>query len=543
MFPFDIEKVQQCLFREIEYREKKQKELDTLNRNIKIMGRILEYKGKQNVGSILKDTGFTKVKRFFHKKNTTKRFDMHELGFDIAYFSNRIKNLSEQQRQEFYQVVFGTINHSVRQNFIRDIETYKKLAMKYNPSTIDVWNKRKYLINITTSLSMMFDSYHKLQQKQVTLRQELSNQPMIGQLKRLSKKLELSNQNKLTEKDTVILTSLLTSKKKEKKKMMNFIKKYNAEWEKKQKEKKETLKTIKSLEVKNRTISKQNIILVREESLPNFTIELVEEEPKENEYVSSLLELLKLEPNLDTMQEYLPTIEFQDYYMIKNELLDKVEQEIVSIKQLKKQATEDEISYFTEELTTMQTILNQLIEYFDEYEKEEQEELQEQMIEKQNQLLYVTNASGISYFMKDIKNELEKDQIPYLLKAIQRVKQGMNDFDTRKLNKFKEGKGFLGADDVFEAKAGQVRVLFQYLGGNKVAILMYFNKKSNRTTSLLHEMMKERITNCQEQVEYFRKKVVDGTFDEQVLDMARKEEECIMHYLETKDKTLRKKYL
>lgn len=542
MKPVTYDDIIELVRQELNIRMGKQQELEEYNKKIKLLSHVLEYKGKVEASRFLKKDKLPCLKRLFYPKTEIKGKDIQQLSIDISHFSNRIKNLTDHQRTIFYETIFGKISKKVQINFIRDITEYKKLSMKKNPTTLDFVQLTKYFINLTTSLSMMFEVYSKYQAKRQKLQEELSVFPKIIDLKRILRKLEKLDTYYLTEKDKKVLLSLVNGKKKAKTLLETFIKTHNENWKLEQEKKKETLQKIKSLEVKNRSIRSDNIVLVKESKID--TDVLVETSlEKENAYVTSLLELLRVEPKLENLTSFLPTIEFQDYYLIRDELLEKVEEEYHLLHQAKRNIKEEEeLDYITEEIDKIKSIYDYLCQYFKMYEKEEKKELEKHNEEISNKLIFLVNSNGIPYFIKDIKNDLEREQIPYLLKAMKRMKQGVLDFDTRKLNKFKSGKGYLGADDVFEAKAGQVRILFQYLGEHKIGVLMYFNKKSNRTTLRLHEMMRERITNCQAQVEWLRGEIETGTLEYSIFTNARKEEQNLIYYLLEQDKSLKKKY-
>lgn len=526
---------------EIEKKEKKQLLLDEVNKKLKLLGRVLNYKGNHDVSKYFRNDGFTKVERFLHKKPKARIHDIYEWTYDISYFTKRIKNMPVQQRNLFYQYAFGNVSTKVPEHFIRDVTEYTKLASKNNTNTLENLMKIKYFIRITTSLSMMFHSYYKLQAKQKELQQELVEPTTLGELKRLVKKLEHAEQCYFTEKDKRILLSFNFRHKKILKQLETFFNQHNNEWLHSQEKKKEILSKIKKLEVNHHTVQKDNIVLVTEDVPFDEIIPVEYEEEQENVYVTNLFQLLKLEPNLESLESYLPTIEFKDYYLLRDGLLEKVEEEIQELKQAKKETNDvEEQGYLEEELLHLHQMIEYLKQYFHDQETEKQLETNDTALE--NEIIYLLQPSGVPFIIKDMKNQLEKEQIPYFIKALNRIKQGTDDFDSRKLNKFKDGKGYFGANDVFEAKAGQIRILFQYLGDHKIAVFMYFNKKSNHTTTLLREMMKERITHCEEQVETLREEIANNTLNPIILEQSYQIEQDLLEKLELQDKKGKKNY-
>lgn len=526
---------------EIEKKEKKQLLLDEVNKKLKLLGRVLNYKGNHDVSKYFRNDGLTKVERFLHKKPKARIYDIYEWTYDISYFTKRIKNMPVQQRNLFYQYAFGNVSTKVPEHFIRDVTEYTKLASKNNTNTHENLMKIKYFIRITTSLSMMFHSYYKLQAKQKELQQELVEPTTLGELKRLVKKLEHAEQCYFTEKDKRILLSFNFRHKKILKQLETFFNQHNNEWLHNQEKKKEILSKIKKLEVNHHTVQKDNIVLVTEDVPFDEIIPVEYEEEQENVYVTNLFQLLKLEPNLESLESYLPTIEFKDYYLLRDGLLEKVEEEIQELKQAKKETNDvEEQCYLEEELLHLHQMIEYLKQYFYDQETEKQLETNGTVLE--NEIIYLLQPSGVPFLIKDMKNQLEKEQIPYFIKALNRIKQGTVDFDSRKLNKFKDGKGYFGANDVFEAKAGQIRILFQYLGDHKIAVFMYFNKKSNHTTTLLREMMKERIIHCEDQVETLREEIANNTLNPIILEQSYQIEQDLLEKLELQDKKGTKNY-
>lgn len=532
------------LRREIEEKEKKQALLDEVNKKLKLLDRVLNYKGKQNVSKYFQNVGITRFERFFHKKPKVCMGDMYGWTYDIVFFAKRIKNMSPQQRTLFYQYTFGNISTKVQDRFVRDVTEFKKLAGKSNLSKQENLMLTKSLINITTSLSMMFHSYYKLQDKQKELQNEITKTTTLSDLKRLLQKLEYVQYYYFTEKDKRILLALESCHKKRLKQLEIFCNQHNHEWKQQQEEKKKILSEIKKIEVSRHIVSKnanKMVTLVKEDTQFDKVIPVELQKEKENVYVTSLFQLLKLEANLESLESYLPTVEFKDYYLLRDGLLRKVEEEIEELNKIKKDVSNvEERSYLEEEVLRLRHLFESLEQYFQKQEIEQQELPNETIFE--NEIIYLLQPSGIPYIMKDIKNQLEKEQIPYFIKALNRIKQGTVDFDIRKLNKFKEGKGYFGASDVFEAKAGQIRILFQYLGDHKVAVLMYFIKKDNHTTVLLREMMKERIANCEEQVQTLRKKITNHTLDSTILKQSYETEQELLEMFATKDKKVKKNY-
>lgn len=525
----------------IEKKEKKQLLLDEVNKKLKLLSRVLNYKGNHDVSKYFRNDGLTKLERFFRKKPKARINDIYEWTFDIVFFARRIKNMPPQQRTLFYQYAFGNIPAKVQDHFIHDVTEYKKIAGKIDTNIQENFMKTKYFINITTSLSMMFQSYYKLQDKQKKLQKELTEHATLGELKRLLQKLEHGECCYFTEKDKRILLSLESCHKKRLKQLENFCNQYNNEWIKKQEEKKKILSKIKKMEVNHHMIPKDAVVFVKEDVQFDEKVPVEFEEEKENVYVTNLFQLLKLVSKLESLESYLPTMEFKDYYLLRDGLLKRVEEEMEELNQMKKEISDvEERSYLEEELLRLRYLSEYLKQYFHEQEKEKQVLPNETMLG--NEIIYLLQPSGVPYIVKDVKNQLEKEQIPYFIKALDRIKQGTVDFDIRKLNKFKDGKGYFGANDVFEAKAGQIRILFQYLGDHKVAVLMYFNKKDNHTTILLREMMKERITNCEEQVQTLRKEIANKTLNSTILDHSYKTEQELLETFAMQDKRLKKNY-
>lgn len=544
-----IKKICGCIELEIVKRNKKECELEELNKDLKLLSTVLEYKKKERLSKLFETDKVSLLQKFFKKKYNVKASDLSDLAKDVTYFSTRITNLTDEQRKRFYEILFGKKSDKVQEDFIHDVKRLRLYKMNQisGYTNLETYKAMKYAISVITSLSMMFEEYYRLQKKQSKLRTELLSIPLKGELKRVTKKLQCLENCYFTEKDIQVIKSISTLSGRKKRQMETFIIKHNNNWKKEQEQKKQLLDQIKRLEIKNSNIMNKNITLIKEE---NFEIEECDcnktdevEKLEENEYVKSLVQLLLSEPNLDTIKPLLPTIEFKDYYIIQSELLEKINEQIEILKSEKKNTGDDfEQEFISSEIERIKIIYKFIKNYFQTYEKEAEIDFSENIIQQENELIYLTNQNGTPYLIKDVITNLTKEQIPHFMKAISYIKKGNISFNQTKLNKFSSAKGFLGASDVFEAKEKQVRIIFQYLGDHKIAILMYFNKQSNKTTSLLREIIKNRVLNCKDQVEYLRNQIENGYLDNLILEHSKKQENELLSYIMEQDKTFKKKY-
>lgn len=535
---------------ETEKRNKKECELEELNKKIKLLSTVLEYKKKERLSKIFKDDKASFMSKKFKRKYNVKISDLIDLRKDVIYFSARITNLSDEQGKKFYKILFGKNGEKIQKAFMRDVQQFQSYKTKPISSylNLETYKIMKHTINVAATLSIMFEEYYKLLKKQSKLQNELLNIPLKGELKRLIKKIECLEMCYFSEKDIQTIRSISTISTRQKKQLETFIIEHNNNWKKDQQQKKLLVEQIKKLEVKKSDIINENITLIREE---NFKIEECDsnktkniEKLKENDYVNSLVQLLLSEQNLDTIKHLLPTREFKDYYNIQKELIENIDKQIELLKS-ERRNTEDSLEQelISSEIDRIKIIYKFIKDYFKIHEKETESNFSGTVIERENELIYLFHQNGASYLIQDLSDNLSKEQIPHFMKALSYIKKGNISFNQTKLNKFSAAKGFFGASDIFEAKEKQVRIIFQYLGDHKIGILMYFNKDSNETTIKQREAIKNRVLNCKDQVEYLRNKIGNKCLDSQILEYYQGLEKDILSYIGELDVNFKKNRL
>ena len=120
------------------------------------------------------------------------------------------------------------------------------------------------------------------------------------------------------------------------------------------------------------------------------------------------------------------------------------------------------------------------------YQKEGKQVLVEDLDLKKNHLFFVEKASGVPYFMSDIKrSDFTKERLVAVKKLLLQVENNTYPRDEVHFRKIANNHKINRFFPIYELKEYQTRILFTYLGKGNIAILMAFCKKTDNSFSIL----------------------------------------------------------
>ena len=257
------------------------------------------------------------------------------------------------------------------------------------------------------------------------------------------------------------------------------------------------------------------VLKSEEKVLDNISEEYVEDVIYEQDKETYWYHLTHLE-SLEQVSKVLPQHDYSNYREVMKYLLERLDQEIQEYIEMSEAMEDEVIDQQIIFLSNLFEILRQDFKTY--YQKEGKQVLVEDLDLKKNHLFFVEKASGVPYFMSDIKrSDFTKERLVAVKKLLLQVENNTYPRDEVHFRKIANNHKINRFFPIYESKECQTRILFTYLGKGNIAILMAFCKKTDNSFSILNSIA-NRMADCSTRVEELKSQIQNDILDESYLE-------------------------
>lgn len=272
-----------------------------------------------------------------------------------------------------------------------------------------------------------------------------------------------------------------------------------------EKEEKEASNVVKIIKPEQKNSDKVETSVIESEILFDF-----EEDLEERIYSETSLNILNSIDSglpLEHVVNLLPLPNYKDYYKIKNDLLDLLEDRYFSMVSYAEGFDDEYKENIVDSANYIEYQINLFNDYFESLELDGA--IENDANQKERKLIFAKTKSGNIFINNDLK-DIPREYKDNVLKLLEKLKNG---YDFKGVNKTRVYTNNGDLNGVIEIKAFKVRLVYQIVSENYCLVTQVIFKKS-QNDKRYRNAIASRYHECQEQYNSYLKLSQNGKIDQ-----------------------------